>query len=147
MAFINEYVNEKNIKKYNLEALYRKLKWDENWTPPGFRFAWTFDAERDCYYIPLWHGREEFSHHCRSVLYFKDIHWNVEVTHEPGGSESIAENPYRIIWGFVHIKSPDGGPTPLEELIPVLKEALIAYKVRGIHTNSKVTSVVTSFTF
>lgn len=145
MAFINEYVSEENIEKYNLEALYRKMKWGDNWTPPGFRFAWTFDAERNSFYIPLKHGREEFSHHCRGVLYFKGIHWDVEVASGPNNSRSFAEIPYRQNWELIHIKHPEGNAVPMEEIIPVLKDALTAFKIDGIY--SYVDDVVTAFGF
>lgn len=142
MAFVNEYVSEENINKYGLKALYKKW-W--GWVPPEFRFAWTYDSERDSYFVPISQGREEFSNHMSGVLYFEGIHWDIEICHEPGGSDSYAEKPYRQIWGLIHVKHPEGGFVPTEEIVPVLKEALSAYKIRGIHT--KVSDVSTSFTF
>ncbi len=142
MAFVNEYVSEENINKHDLKALSKKW-W--NWLPPEFRYAWTYDSNRDSYFIPISRGREEYAHHLRGVLYFKGTHWDIEICHEPGGSDSYLEKPYRQIWGLIHIKHPEGEPVPTEEIAPVLKEALVAYKIRGVHT--KVADVVTSFTF
>jgi hypothetical protein len=143
MAFVNEYVSEENIKKYELEALY--TKWLV-WIPPRFRYTWTFDAERDSYYIPMKTGREEDSNQTRGVLYFKGIHWDVKVLGEEGSSLSFAENPYRQIWGMIHIKHPEGGLVPEAEIVPVLKEALVAYQVFGIGTPVGL-NVLTRFTF
>lgn len=143
MAFVNEYVSDDNIKKYDLEAL--RMKW-KGWIPPRFQHTWTFDIERDSYYIPMETGREEKSNQVRGVLYYKGIEWDVKVSLEPGCSPSFAENPYRVIWGLIHIKHPGGGPAPESEIVPVLKEALITYRVFGIDTRADL-NVVTTFTF
>ncbi len=142
MTFVNEYVSEENINKYGLRALSKKW-W--NWLPLEFRYAWTYDSKRDSYFIPISRGREEYAHHLRCVLYFKGIYWDIEICHEPGGSDSYTEKPYRQIWGLIHIKHPEGGLAPTEEIVSVLKEALGVYKIRGVHT--KVDDVVTLFAF
>lgn len=144
MAFVNEYVSDEDVKKYGLEEL--RMKWGKD-IPPRFRYTWTFDREKNSYYIPMRTGREEFSNQTRGVLYYKGIHWDVEVSKEPGCSLSFDENPYRIIWGLLHIKHPDGGPVPYDEVVPVLKEALEAYKVSGVTTPAKLVNVVTTFKF
>ena len=143
MAFVNEYVGEDNIKKYGLEAL--RMEWKGS-IPPRFRYEWTFDAERNCYFIPMETGREEESNQVRGVLYYKGIQWDVKVSLESNGSLSFAENPYRVIWGLRHIKHPSGGDVPEQEIVPVLKEALVAYRVFGIGTPAEL-NVVTHFTF
>lgn len=143
MAFLNEYVSEENIKKYDLESLYKK--WSV-WTPPRFQFSWTFDPYRDSYYIPMEIGREEESNQVRGVLFYNGIQWNVMVAKEKGGGLSFTENPYRQIWGLIYIKHPGGGFVPEDEIVPVLKEALTAYQVLGIGTPADL-NVVTSFTF
>lgn len=142
MAFVNEYVSDADVKKFALEALHKEW-WGE--IPPGFRYTWTFDPEGDSYYIPLRTGREEFSNRTQGVLYFKGTQWKVEVSKEPGCSLSFDENPYRIVWGLVAIKNPDGEAINGEELIPVLKKALTAYGYRGVHR--QVTNSLTEFTF
>lgn len=144
MAFVNEDVTQENIKKYGLEDLHVKW-WGE--IPPRFRYRWTFDRERDSYYIPMRTGREEFSNQTRGVLYYKDIHWDVEVFKEPGGSISFNENPYCIVWGLIQIKHPQNGLVPFEEILPVLKDALTEYKVAGLITPEKLINVITTFTF
>ena len=143
MAFVNEYVSDNNIKKYNLESLRIKCK---GWIPPRFRFDWTFDSERDSYFIPMESGREENSNQVRGVFYFKGIEWDVKVSLEPGCSLSFSENPYQQIWGLIHIKHPSGGQVPENELVPVLKEALVTYQVFGIATPADL-NVVTIFKF
>jgi len=143
MAFVNEYVSEENIRKYELEALYKKWL---IWIPPRFQYAWTFDAERDIYYIRMETGREEDSNQTRGVLYYRGIHWDVKVLVEKGTSLSFLENPYRQIWGLIHIKHPEGGLVPEDEIVPVLKEALTVHQVFGIYTPTGL-NVVTSFTF
>ena len=113
MAFVNEYVSDADVRTFALETLHQKW-WGE--IPPGFRYTWTVDREKNCYYIPLRTGREEFSNRTRGVLYFKEIPWEVEVSKEPGCSLSFDENPYRIVWGLVGIKNPEGETITGEEL-------------------------------
>jgi hypothetical protein len=127
-----------------LEALFRKLKGEP---PPRFRFAWTVDRERDSYYFVKFQGREEFSNHSYSILYYKGKYWNVVVSLEDEGSISFHEDPYRIIWGLQKISLPDGGIAPYDEIIPVLKEALAAYQVSGVNTPDYLRNIVTTFKF
>lgn len=142
MAFVNEYVSDADVRKFALETLHKEW-WGE--IPPGFRYAWTVDREGNSYYIPLRTGREEFSNRTQGILYFKGIHWKVEVSKEPGSSLSFDENPYRIIWGLVGIKNPEGKTITGEEVIPVLKKALTAYGESGVHW--QVANSLTEFTF
>lgn len=130
MVFVNEYVSDENILKYDLAGVRKKWFCD---IPPRFQYVWTFDRERDCYFIPLRSGREEFANRTHCVLYFKGRHWDVEILKEPRGSQSATESPYRIIWGLVGIKNSQGESVPREEIIPVLKEALTTYGYRGVH--------------
>ena len=145
MAFVNEYVSDEDVKKYDLEGLYNK--WSK-FIPSNFRYNWTVDRERDSHFIRIRTGygsEPSLSNHVLGVLYYQGIHWKVEIRAEEGGSIPYSEHPYRRIWGLEWIKHPEGGAVPEAELIPILKEALIAYKVWGIDT--PVTDVVTTFTF
>lgn len=142
MAFVNEYVSDEDVKKYNLADVRKAWNCD---IPPGFKYVWTFDRERDCYFILLRSGREEFANRAHCVLYFQGGHWDVEILKELGGSQSAAENPYRIIWGLVEIKNLQGDSVPREEFVPVLKEALTAYGYRGVH--SQIDNTIVEFTF
>ena len=118
MPFVNEFVSVEDIKTYDLEALH--IKWWRK-IPYGFQYAWTIDKKRECYYIPMRSGREEYANQTRGVFYFQGIHWDVEVSLEPGGSLSFSDNPYRLIWGLIDIKHPDGDQVPRDNIIPVLK--------------------------
>lgn len=142
MAFVNEYVSDENILKYDLAAVRKKFFCD---IPPRFKYVWTFDRERDCYFIPLRSGREEFANRKRCVLYFNGVHWDVEISKEPGTSRSFNETPYRVIWGLVGIENHDGGPISRDELIPVLKDALTAFGADGVFL--QVPNTITEFTF
>jgi hypothetical protein len=144
MAFVNEYVSEENVKKYDLNGLWRKVTYGE--LPEGFEHTWTWDSERDSFYIPMSTGREEYSNQTTGILYYKGIAWVVRVCVEAGGSRNFSENPFNAIWGLIFIKHPDGEEAPIEALIPVLKDALAAYKTSGVMTRSGL-NVVASFTF
>ena len=149
MAFVNEFVSDEDVKKYDLEGLYKKWRKE---TPPNFltEWRWTVDREKDSYFIRMQTGYgtdRERADHVRGVLYYRGVQWKVEFRYEPGCSNSFSDHHFRMIWGFVSIKHPEGGSVPEAELLPVLKEALIAYKVWGIDTSAKLTDIVTTFTF
>lgn len=143
MAFVNEYVSDADVEKYELDSLRKRLKGD---VPPGFRHTWTIDRERNSYYIPLWiGGGKEPLNQVRGILYHEGVHWDVAVRHELGGSVVLTDEPYRIKWGLVHIEHPSGNPVPREQIVPVLKEALAAYGVQGVHF--QVPNTVVTFAF
>lgn len=144
MGFVNEYVSDDDIVNFGLEELHKKW-WGD--IPPRFRYKWTIDRNRSCYYIPMRTGREESSNCIRGVFFFQGVCWDVEVYLEQDGSVSYDENPYRIVWGLLSVKHPEGANVPYEEIIPVLKEALAAYKIAGVSTPTYVSNIVTSFTF
>jgi hypothetical protein len=143
MAFVNEFVSGADIEKYELEALHKEW-WGE--IPPRFRYMWTVDRVMDAHYIRMQAGggKEELNR-IRGVLFFRGVHWDVALRHEPGCSLSFDDKPYRIIYGLVHIKHPEVGAVPREEIIPVLKDALTVYGMRGIY--HQVPNTTVTFTF
>lgn len=144
MAFVNEYVSEDNIKKYDLEGLWKQVAYVAA-LPDDFRHTWTWDSEQESFYIPMSTGREEYSSHTTGTLYFKGVPWIVTIAHR-GGSSKFSEKPYKVTWGLISIKHPNGNAAPTEDLIPVLKEALIGYKAIGISILGDL-DVETSFAF
>ena len=148
MAFVNEYVSDEDVKKYDLEGLYKKW-WKR--TPPYFGYNWTVDRERDCYYMQLrtTNTRDGEVNVVEGVLYYREILWTVAVKKSPESSSFTAERPYRIVWEFRFIRHPEGGIVPEDEIIPVLKEALTVFQVSGVNTPDFVptTDIVTTFTF
>lgn len=140
MSFVNEYVSEENIQKYDLAGVRKKWRCD---IPPGFRYVWTFDAERNCYFIPLYNGREELSNHSHCVLFYKGVHWDVEAIKESASREF--DGHYRIVWGLIGIRPPVENGDLREELVAVLKEALTVFGHRGVY--GQIENTVVHFTF
>ena len=65
MAFVNEYISEENIKKYDIEALDKK--YNKGFNKPD----WTVDHERDMYLRYIKSGREEFSDEYKFCFYWQ----------------------------------------------------------------------------
>ncbi len=56
MAFVNEYVSEEDIRKYDLVTL--RLQYNPVWKKEGklpynYQFTWTIDRERDIFLISV----------------------------------------------------------------------------------------------
>ena len=143
MAFVNEYVSDEDVQKYKLDDLVRR--WKGGWIPPQHRHTWTFDRERDVYFKLMSSGREEQSNHIKSVLFYKGVELTVGLVLMSGSSAMLNASPFRVIWDIEFISHPLGQLVPREEIIPVLKEALIVHGYRGIHR--QIPNTVVEFNF
>jgi hypothetical protein len=131
MAFVNEYVPEEDIKKYNLMEI-----WDSFRVPshrgellPGFRFTWTIDRERNIFFMPVRGGTEEHPTRDECVLW-----WNgsqVVITIDRC-LDNLHEVNKKTVWELINICKPTNFTVSDNEIINILKEALTTYGVRGI---------------
>lgn len=134
MAFVNEFVSEGDIKKYGLDALWHRWNpFHHGKLPPGYRHAWTFDRERNAFFIPMASGREEHSNQKNCVLFWRGIEWQVDVDLVAGSSGMLDEVPFKRVWELARIQHPRGEQVPRDEIVPVLKDALTAYGYWGAH--------------
>lgn len=126
MAFVNEYISEEDIKKYNIEALNEKLN-IANYEP-----TWTVDNERDIYLRRVRRGREEF---CDQITFFfswKSLQMKM-VLKEKGGGEQ--DGPQWTHYELIRIDAWDDIAPYKKEIIENLKEALTAYKTLGVYSD------------
>ena len=65
MAFVNEYISEENIKKYDIEVLNKK------YYKAHHKSHWTVDHERDMYLRYMCKGREEFGDQYTVCFYWQ----------------------------------------------------------------------------
>lgn len=133
MAFVNEYVSEEDIKKYDLVDIWLQahpLDRKDGGPPPTYRFNWTIDRDRDIYLICVGGGGYD-QFYTEWVLYWKGRPVTVRLKMPGEGSKSFSEQPYRIVWAMDHLflKCSDD---ERQAFLQVLKEALTVYGSRGI---------------
>lgn len=133
MAFVNEYVSDEDVERYDLLGLEKAFYRDE----PLGRYTWTRDKERDIYLrkgkgpgkendIPVW------------VLYCQGKLSAFQIYEGEGSSRKVYERPYRIVWHFEGFwqngsrlfSVPPKGELP--EFFQALKEALTEYGALGV---------------
>ncbi|MGQ0597917.1 hypothetical protein [Aquabacterium sp.] len=126
MAFMNEWVSEEDIKKYNLPGVWMKVK---GRTP--LQYAWTIDRDRSVFLIDYASGREEFSNHIDFVLCWDGEIHKARLISDPdhGGLENVITT-----WYLIGIDSPSDSHHNRDEVMSMLKEALRGYKLSGVVT-------------
>jgi len=125
MAFVNEYVSEEDVKKYDLESVWKKVTWD---TP--LQYVWTVDREQNAFLIAYASGREEFSNQIDFALCWdREIHTArlVKNNDRLNGIENLVTN-----WRLIGIDCAAGSMHSKEEVLAILKDALSAYKLAGV---------------
>ncbi len=124
MAFINEHISQEDIEKYHINEI------DKKFLKGRLNPHWTIDRERKIYLRHMHNEREEKSN--RHTYYF---YWN--------GSQIIAtiDKDANEIDGEIHwlyrlwrIDIPAEVEDKKTAIIADLKEALRAYKVRGVYS-------------
>ena len=104
MAFVNEYVSEEDIKKYNLEEIWLEYNviYRKTGVPSHVRLNWTVDHDR-CIYL-MWIGGAGYDQDFTDwVLYLNGKSINFRLTKPGEGSKSFKEQPYRIVWDLMSI--------------------------------------------
>ena len=136
MAFVSERASEEDVVKYDLDKVMR------DFTPffhatgqpaPGFHYSWIVDRERDIYVIK---GRSNPEDAADGVLRFQMCWHNQFVTvHLAKVAQTDVlmgqEIPVTTTWNLIQIWPPENFPHTRAEIIAVLKEVLIAYKISG----------------
>lgn len=135
MAFVNEYISEEDLKKYDVEGMFKKLgvwkKFFESPRPPGCELEWTIDRERDVFITWIDVGREEFCNRLTFALWWKGQVLSVGL--EVGGDGSLVGR-VTTVWRLLGIAYPNGKAFDgdRDTVILDLKDALTEYKVHGI---------------
>lgn len=133
MAFVNEYVSEEDVEKYELKKLKRSYT-HSDWLPPGYRFTWTIDREREAFFMTVGGGREEAPNRleCTFVVQGTDI--GVWIDKADESSRSTKDNPFIMVWDLAELFIPQKLNMAREDVIALLKEGLTVYGAGGIHT-------------
>jgi hypothetical protein len=154
MAFVNEIVSEEDIRKYRLDELmhhFRSFAWRSG-RPSTFTHTWTIDRERDVYFIPVKtieeigpSGRPEPTRRRVCILNWQGTRVELTIDRAAGSSSNHSDSPFRIVWELISIDQSQLSDVSREEVLRVLKEALVAYGDYGLH--GQVPDTVIEFKF
>lgn len=143
MAFVNEFVSEEEIAKYDLDALMKKYnprgwKWGR---PPGFKHHWTIDRHKSTFLLMLRRnsvvgpsGNPEPG--SERLVWFsiggRDLYF--EVDRPLGGSTRTDEVPFRVLWKIKKVDSQIHQKPEETSVTSLLREALTVYGDCGAWT-------------
>jgi len=124
MAFVNEWVSQEDIKKYDLPSFWMKFHW---WTP--VTYTWTVDRQRNVFLLKVGSGREDTSNHIDFVLC-----WDGEITRIGLIKHEASQSPNEMAtrWELIGFDFPNVSAHSRDEIVDMLKDALRAYKRSGI---------------
>ena len=131
MAFVNEYISEDDIKKYGIREIWAKFRSNTNGKSNRTQYDWTIDKERDIFFISAKSGREDKSNEIIAILWWRGIYLSVTLA-KIGGELDFRNRIGSVLWEFRGIWKPEGFNVLDEEIIPILKEALVAYQLDGV---------------
>lgn len=134
MAFVNEYISEENIKKYNIREILKKFHplFDDNDLDAVFgKYSWTIDKDEYIFLILVTQGREDESNQESCAFWWKGTLLGIKIANEGGGLD-YTNKTGSVTWGLVDIWRPDDFSVPEIEIINSLKDALIVYQLRGV---------------
>ena len=140
MNFINEYVPQEDIDRFNLDALWNRFNPDSNPLPSSmFHHYWTVDREANCWfiYLTLVKDIEEsdtnlplYTNEYIFILHYKNIDIEIHLIQDrKNGSQNFKESPFNIIW---ELKSISSKKIDEIEIKTVLKKALKKHGYNGI---------------
>jgi hypothetical protein len=136
MGFVNEKISEEDVKKYDFEGLSKTF----HVSLSNLKYQWTIDRERSIFLVFLIQHREE--EYCHFLLWWDGQFIPFSISYLATG------NPYgelSITWDKPLFAFPDDFNASYDEVVRVLKEALIEYKF--VAYNYQNVSCTTAFKF
>ena len=142
MAFINEYISDEDMKKYNLiELMNYYYKLDRSFhpfNPKTRKLRWTIDKERNIWLLNaiskhLPDHRDGWTGEVYFILYYQGRKIEIVLKEEPGTDQS--KDPIIKKWTLLRIKEEDikgFGKEDKQEILQILQEALNEYGLNGM---------------
>jgi hypothetical protein len=126
MPFVNEFISPQDFKKYDIEGVFKKVVGSVTYVPP---FGWTIDRARNIFLLYLDTGTIEGSNPLTFALWWDGavIVIDLEMPERSRSDRYIGV----ALWGLCRLHCPKDFPVAREEVIRVLKEAMIGRDSRG----------------
>lgn len=142
MAFVNEYISQHDIKKNNLNELFKQYRLKSQWDELDknyFDYIWTIDKGRKIWLTLAAHvlgtDRHAFEQTGEQVFILNIQGENIEVRlmTSKESTTSFKTVPFMQIWEFMSMTPESLAGYEKKEIIEILKEALAVYGYDGIN--------------
>ena len=133
MGFVNEYVPEADIEKYDFHGIWDKyfpLYKGEFYF--GHKPYWTIDRENNVFLTTIDPGGSGRGNRKRFLLWLDGTHTIVEVALVEGSSGDLDAKPFYMIWELAHKEIPQSIGVEEEKVIQTLKDALRTFGYMGV---------------
>lgn len=149
MAFVNEYVAEEDIDKFDLYGIYKKYKPYSMFKKEELEYDWVIDREKDIWfkYIALMDDPNHEHQYTQENIFILHIHnTNIEVRIWKAKREGNAvDGPILIELDLISITPKSLDNVNAEEIKKLVKEALEVYGFRGVSKQVPNTTVKCNF--
>ena len=133
MGFVNEYVPEADIEKYDLHGIWDKYyPFRKGRYFGGNKPHWTVDRDSNTYLMSIGIGRSEHGNRKKFLFWVEGTHVVIEVDLLKGSSGDLDANPFKMIWGLAGMETSEPLKDREEDVIRGFKEALSVYGYWGI---------------
>ena len=161
MPFINEFVSEEDIEKYDLDALWNHYRTRDGMPRLRLRGAvkhyWTIDRSCDTwlYYMDVVYsqspeisrsGYPEPTEENIFIFSKNGIHYDFRLKKSKDSTKSIYEKPFIIKWELIRVnyETPPHQP-PTQHTTQLLKESLVVFGFDGAYMQVVDTTVLFGF--
>ena len=146
MTFVNEYVSDEDIEKYDLNGLWNRYFPRRKGQPfLGNRPGWTIDRERNIYLLAIEQGINEHGNRTTFILWWDGVQLLAKLDLVEGSSGKFDEVPFVVVWALFSITRPESCKVAREDIIQALKEALATYGYFGV--KRQIPNTVVEFKF
>ncbi len=158
MWFINEFVSDEDIEKYNLYELWNKYnkyasaRMPEQRLKFGYDIYWTIDRELDSWLIMIEQVRSiQYTDHPIDtneyvfILFLNGKNIEVRLSKSPESSVNSLCQPYYIVWDLKSIKPIELPNSTIEDTMSIFKKAMVTLGLDG--ANRQINNTVVKFNF
>jgi len=140
MAFINEYISDEDIEKYQIDALMNSYQGEGTFPDKYYKHRWTIDKERGVWFIWVYDPKDPLEDYRRGTgesIFILHMHGqNIEIVLRDVFDESskkTTDNPFYVTWKLEKIIKPISLQNISDkEIIEILREALKIYGADGM---------------
>ena len=134
MAFVNEYATDEDIEKYNLYGIwdkYHPLRKGKYYS--GKRPAITINREKNIFLLKVGGSWEDVPSRSRFLLWINGSHTIIDLNTMKGKGLKVLDSNYIKKWDLVGIYPEKDINLSENEIISILKEALVIYGLLGVY--------------
>ena len=139
MAFVNEYISDENIEKYQIDAVMNSYRERKKFPDEYYKHRWTIDKERRIWFMWVDTPKDplDYTRYTGERIFILHMHGqNIEIVLRKVFDESSSkatDNPFYVTWKLEKIIKPISLQNISDkEIIEILRETLKIYGADGM---------------